>query len=526
MVVIVVAIYLIARGSVNGETRYVTEIVKKGNITIAATGTGQVEASNTLTLKPKTTGDITYVGVKVGETVRKGKLIASVDSRDAKIALENAKISLAKLTTPDSLTLLQKQNSLTKSYSDAWNNVASFINNMDVMLDEVYGLYDADGYLSYSNTMALGRVGKEKVTLSESSYYDAKDSINDLSDLYESLSQTSSREEIKNLVDKAYESARVIATTIKTTEQTFNYVIGYLDDQNDSLAISTKTDISSWLTDSNSYVSNLLSSINSIDEDNQSLKDLTIGADDLDVRSAELTLLSKQYSYNDCFIYAPFDGVIATLTAKVGESSGSSIGTLITNQKIATISFNEVDIASIKLDQNVNLTFDSIEGLTILGIVAEIDPVGTVSSGVVTYNVKISFDSKDERIKPGMSVNSEIVIEEKKDILVIESSAIKTRNGRSSVDVFENPIEGGENPQGATSTNPPTRKMVELGLSDDTVTEIVSGLKEGDQIISKIITGSSLKSSTAKSTTTAPSILNSVGGRPPVGATGEMRIRE
>jgi HlyD family secretion protein len=101
---------------------------------------------------------------------------------------------------------------------------------------------------------------------------------------------------------------------------------------------------------------------------------------------------------------APFDGILATFTAKVGESSGSSVGTLITEQKVAVISFNEVDAASIKIGQKAKLTLMAITGLTIPGTVVEIDSVGTVSSGVVTYDVKIAFDKDDERVKAGMSV--------------------------------------------------------------------------------------------------------------------------
>jgi len=522
LVLVALFSFIFIKSSANSEARYITENVIKDNIIISATGTGQVEASNTITLKSKTTGDITYVGVKVGDIVKRGKLIVSVDSRDAKIALLNAQLSLEKLITPDSLTLLQKQNSLTKSFSDGWNTVTAYISDTDIMLDEIYNIYNNDGYLGYSNAGKLGKIGKEKVSLAEASYYDAEDSLFEVKKLYETLSRTSSKEEIKSLIEKTYESARFIDNTVKITESAFSYTVNYLDDGNDSLALSTKTSISSWLNDSNNYVSSLLSVINSVEEGEQSLDELTLESDDLDVRSAELTLQSKQYAYNDCFIYAPFDGIIATLTAKVGESSGSSVGTLITNQKIATIPFNEIDIASIKLNQNVNLTFDSIEGLSVLGTVLEIDPVGTVSSGVVTYNVKVNFDSKDERIRPGMSVNAEIITEEKKDILTISSSAIKTRDGKSYVEVFENPVIGGNNPMGVTSLVKIIRKPIEIGISDDAITEIISGLSLGDQIISKIVTNSS-KTSSIKSTSASagtPSILNTVGGRMPMGGGG------
>ncbi|MFA6514919.1 MAG: HlyD family efflux transporter periplasmic adaptor subunit [Candidatus Paceibacterota bacterium] len=516
IVIIAVSAYFIFKNSASGETRYITENVKKGDIITTVSGTGQVEASNTIDIKPKTTGDITYVGVKVGDIVKKGKLIASVDSRDAKIALENAQISLAKLTKdPDALTLLQKENSLDESYDNGWNSVSSFVTDMTLIISDLKGLYSSDGYLGYKNISSLSSSGKTKVNLAESSYYDAKKSIDDISKLYKSLTRSSSQDEINELIKKSYESSKIIANAVKNTETAFNYVVEDLEYENNSDTASNRTNITSWISSANNYVNNLLSSINGIKEGEQSLKDTVAGSDELDIRSAELSLQSKQYAYNDCFIYASFDGVIATLTAKVGESSGSSVGTLITKQKIVTIPFNEVDVTSIKLEQKVTITFDAIEGLSVSGVVAEIDPVGTVSSGVVTYNVKIAFDSDDDRIKPGMSANTEIITQEKKDILTVTSSAIKTKNKKVYVEVFEVPLPSMGNINGITSAVPPVRKEVTIGLSDDLKTEIISGLNEGDQIVLKTTT-----SSKTSSTTSTPSILNSVGATRGMGAGG------
>lgn len=493
LIVLILGSYFLIKNNSQAETSYITEKAEIGNITNVVTSTGQVEASNTLTLKSGTSGDVTYVGVKVGDVVKKGKLIASVDSSDAKMALLNAKISLAKLTDdPDSLTLLQKENSVTESYNNGWNTVSSFITEANSLVEEIYDIYNS-GFLNYENVNQLSSLGKEKVNSANDSYYDANKSLKEINKIYKTLSSSSSQEEIKNLINKSYESAKILANTVKITENTFDYVVNYLDYQDNTDAISTRTDVDSWLDSSNGFVADLLSTINSINENEQSFDDLMDGEDELDIESAELTVSSKQKAYNDCFVYAPFDGIIGTLTAKVGESSGSSIGTLITKQKVATVSFNEVDIASIKIGQKANLTFDAIEGLKITGEVIEIDSLGTVSSGVVTYNVKISFNEDDERVKPGMSVNVEIITDSKESIITVSSSAIKTKNGSSYVEVLEN-------------NSSVLRKNIQIGISDDTKTEIISGLNEGDNIIVKIVAGISNSKSSSPS-----SLKNSAG---------------
>jgi HlyD family secretion protein len=513
IVVIAVGLYFIFRKTTTRVTRYVTSTVAKGNITTVVTGTGQIEASDTVDLKLKTSGDINYVGVKIGQEVKKGKLIASVDSSDAKMALLNAQITLKDLVgDPDSLTLLQKQNSLTKAYNDGWNTVSSFVTDMNSTLLGIYDIFNT-GFLGYQNTIGLSPSSKVKVSQAEKDYYIAKSSIDKITKLYKSLSRSSKEEDINNLINEAYDSSKIISNTVKNIESAFNYTVDSLGSQDDPDTITTRADINSWISSANSYVNSLLSSGNSLKEGKLSMKNFLAGADELDIKSAELSVESKQQSYNDCFLYAPFDGVIATFTAKVGESSGASIGAMITKQKIATISLNEVDIAKIKLGQKVTLTFDAIDELTITGGVVEIDSIGAVSQGVVSYNVKIGFDTGDDLVKPGMSVSASIITDTVQDVLVVSNSAVKSQNGVSYVQTFNAPLTDTQvGVQGSTSIDLPNQVEVVTGLTDDTSTEIISGLKEGDIIVTKTVTGiATTSTSTAKTTT--PSIMGAVGGR-------------
>jgi len=499
-IILILGIYFLIKNNSNAEVSYITEEVKIGNIQTVVTGIGQIEASSTITLKAKTTGDITYVNVIPGQEVKRGQLIASVDSRDAKVALENAKISLAKLTSVDSLNVLQDKNSLMKSYSDGWSNVASFVSDTTIMIDEMNVIYDRDGFLGSSNILNKQSSVRSKVLDAENSFYKSKKGFDSLVKNYKNLSISSSNEEINKLIIESYEQAKLISVAVKKTEESFNAILDSSEITDSSVA-SNRTNISSWINDSNNYVNSLLLSKNSITENVVSL------SNDLDIRSAELSLQSKQDAYNDCFIRAPFDGVIATLTAKIGESSGSSVGTLITKEKIVVISLNEVDISSVKTGQNVGITFDAVSDLIMSGTVVEIDSVGTVNSGVVTYNVKVKLNEDNNNIKPGMSVSVEIITNYKENIPTVSSSSIKTKNGKSYVEILSN-------------DNSLEKKYIEVGISDDTKTEVLSGLEEGDIIVSKILSGTS----TSKSSSSAPSILSSMGAGSKTGAGNNMRV--
>ena len=191
---------------------------------------------------------------------------------------------------------------------------------------------------------------------------------------------------------------------------------------------------------------------------------------------AENSLLDARQKLADYFIRAPFDGVIAVVNVEKGYSVSAStvVTTIITKQRTAKIAFNEVDVAKVKIGQKVTLTFDAIEGLSISGEVAEIDSIGTVSQGVVNYNVKIVFDTQDDRVKPGMSVSAAVITDVKQDVLLVPNSAVKSDGNGQYVEFLIN--------------NAPQSQSVEAGLSNDTMTEIKSGIKEGDKIVIQTIT--------------------------------------
>ncbi|HPH78893.1 MAG TPA: efflux RND transporter periplasmic adaptor subunit, partial [bacterium] len=259
----------------------------------------------------------------------------------------------------------------------------------------------------------------------------------------------------------------------------------------------TNSHLSSLLQIKNSIESakiSIESSKRSVAEKEISLTKLKSGNDILDIESQKISLKQKENSLLDAkeklanyYVYAPFEGILASFNIKKGDtlSSGAIAGTLMTKQKVATIALNEVDAAKVKVGQKVILSFDAIEDLTITGEIAEVDALGTVSQGVVSYNIKIVFDTQDERVKPGMTVTANITISVKQDVLMVRSSAVKTQNGQSYVEVLQNEIL--------------TRKNVVIGDSNDTMTEIISGLEEGEEVVSQTISTS--QSATTNNTT-------------------------
>lgn len=536
-IVLLVGVYSVFfTGSSSGETRYIITSVQKGTISTTVTGTGQVSASNQIDLKSKVSGDIVSLPVITGQEVTAGDLILQVDSRDAAMSLESAQISLEKLIQPaDDVSILQARNSiesakesnkkaiddLAKSYDDGFNTVANaFLDIPDIMTGLKDLFYSDGGYLSDQKVRySTGQVGQDYRDAAEVSFDTAKASYDTVLVKYKSLNRTSSTTSIESLIMDTYDMVRATAQAVKDSKNAVDYIVDQQSDKNRASGVSAQSDLSGWTSKTNSHLSSLLSTKNSIinlkdtiasssrtlSEKTASLQKLLEGADALDIRSQQLVIQQKQNALNDYYLRAPFDGVIAKLSVKKGDSvSGStSIGTFITRQKVADISLNEVDVSKVKTGQKVTLTFDAIDDFTITGQVVEVDLVGTVSQGVVSYNVKIGFDAQDDRIKSGMSVSASIITETKQDVLVVPNASIKSQSGISYVEVPGYSVSEDDWSTGVVLENGPSQKNIETGLSDDSYTEVTSGLAQGDQIISKTITSSATKSSSSQT----PSIL-------------------
>ena len=149
---------------------------------------------------------------------------------------------------------------------------------------------------------------------------------------------------------------------------------------------------------------------------------------------------------------------------------------------------------------------------------AEVSPLGVVSQGVVTYNIKITFDSQDNRIKTGMSLSTSIISEVKADVLAAANSAIKTQSGQNYVETLDISSSTKAGSDGLIAyKNTPGRITVTTGVSNDSLTEIVDGLKEGDIIVTRTVKATAAKTSTAQSSSALriPGV-GGVGGAPRV----------
>ncbi|OUC78450.1 efflux RND transporter periplasmic adaptor subunit, partial [Streptosporangium minutum] len=138
-------------------------------------------------------------------------------------------------------------------------------------------------------------------------------------------------------------------------------------------------------------------------------------------------------------------------------------------------SFTESDITKLKVGQKASIRFDALTGVTGAGKVTQIQPTAATSNNVVQYPVTISFTEVPDEVRLGQTATVEVVVEQAENVLAVSSTVISTAGGRSTVTVLR---DGRQVPT-----------QVEVGVKGDTLTEIKSGLGEGDQIVRPAATG-------------------------------------
>jgi multidrug efflux pump subunit AcrA (membrane-fusion protein) len=137
----------------------------------------------------------------------------------------------------------------------------------------------------------------------------------------------------------------------------------------------------------------------------------------------------------------------------------------------AIIPFAEADAAGIKPNQPATLTFDAISGLTIYGHVLQVSPTPTVVSNVTNYYVSFVLNNSDPRLRPGMTVNAVVTVNESDNVIAVPNAAVHTASdGTTTVTVLD--------PNGQQE-----QREVEIGLVGDSATEIKRGLNAGEKVV-------------------------------------------
>ena len=196
---------------------------------------------------------------------------------------------------------------------------------------------------------------------------------------------------------------------------------------------------------------------------------------------ANLAQLEEQLSYTD--IVSPIDGIVLSRDVEMGDAVSSilvlgSSATLVmtlgdTSEVYVKGKVDESDIGKVYLGQPARIKVEAFKDKTFYGKVTKISPMGMEKDNVTTFEVRVSINNPGGELKAEMTANAEIILEEHKNVLQIpEGSILYDKDKKASVEVPDPRAKDGKN-----------KIAVNIGISNGAKTEVLSGLKEGDQVV-------------------------------------------
>lgn len=189
------------------------------------------------------------------------------------------------------------------------------------------------------------------------------------------------------------------------------------------------------------------------------------------VDNASAAVDTAQANLTNAVATAPTAGVVASVASQVGETAANPFMVLAnTTSLVLHGTLGESDVAKVKLGLVANITVDAVSSTSrMTGRVTSLDPVATIQSGVPVYGIDVTIDIANPLVKAGMTGTATVIIASKQGVLTVPNLAIRTTSGRRYLQI----LKGGE----AVDTD------AVFGIANDTTTEVVSGVAEGDLVV-------------------------------------------
>ena len=461
------------------DASYTEAAPERRDVTNTLSGTGTLNPANTYTVKSLVDGKVLTGTIEEGNIVEESNVLYTIDSSDASTNFEQAEIAMQ-----------QAQ----RSY--------------DKVVDRQYVRAEVAGVVSSLKVTKGDEVtsGQEVAVIRDSSRmlltleFPAADAANfsvgqsaavTLDGTFEQLDGTVTSVSGTDALSAGNLLTRTVTITVKnagglTTAQAATASI------NGVSSIGSATFAYQAERTLTAQAAGTVTSIN-VQEGSDVAKDdiiLGLSGDDLtesiqsaseSLRSAEISMQNLQDTMNNYTITAPISGTIIEKDAKVGDAvkTGDTLCIVYDLSYLEmNINVDELQISSISVGQQVQITADAVPDKTYVGTVTRVSMKGTSNGGTTTYPVSIRIDDTDG-LRPGMNANAEIVVAEAKNALVVPNAAVV--RGSYVLVTKDSPSAANadttmEAPEGFVYV------PVKTGVSDDDYTQIVSGIQEGDTI--------------------------------------------
>lgn len=496
-----------------------TARVERGTVVSSVSASGVLQPLTTVDVKSNAAGRVDVLAVDVGSFVRKGQLIAKIDPTDSLTALDQAEADLAAAKA----RLSQSRESLLLQIEQNSSQIKQ--------AEEAYLAAKARLAQAEAQAKAQPAITKSAIQQAEANYKSAVESLRQLkaAGIPQGTAQAkASYDQAKASLDKAkrnldrqeklyskgfisqnqLESARLEYETAKAQFDSASERMNTLKEEYDAELKAAEARVEqAHAALENAKASAIQDEIRRKEviaarsalkqaeaalaaaKANQRQVPIRAG----DIRAAEAQVIrskaqvkNAQTQLDYTVIRAPRDGIILKKYVEVGtiitsgrsSFAGTGQGTSIVqlgdcSRMFVLASVDETDIAQVEVGQTVDITLDAYPDELFEGKVTKIDPQTVVEQNVTTIPVTVEIENPDARLKPGMNATCEFIVERKENVLVVPTEAVKDQDGKYTVTVIKNGKQ--------------IERKVEIGIAGDELTEIVSGLKEGEEVVTSII---------------------------------------
>ena len=469
--------------SPGGEEVPDTVLVRRGEVSQTVSVTGKVKAAAEANLSFEKSGRVAVVHKKVGERVFAG---------DALVSLENGAVAgdlgSARASAKAEQAVLDQLNIGAKAEDIAVYEIAVENARTDVSNDIRNGYSSADDAIRnkvdqfFSNPRSSSPqlnfpVGDSQQKIEVESLRVSIEAM--LSDWNKKLTLLSFSSDL--LYEAEY--ARNILKSIQTFLDKVAFLVNALSPSG-SLSQTTIDTYKSSVSTARSNINTALDSLTSSEEElknagsalTQKKAKATkeeIAAEEAKVEAALAKVDSLEAEYKKTVLRSPITGIVTKQEAKVGEiaSLGVNIVSVISDAKYEIeANIPEADISKIKVGNSASVTLDAYGSDVVFeAVVSSIDPAETVIDGVSTYKTVLQFKAPDARIRSGMTANTDIAGERRRNVLFLPGRVVATKDGIKTVNV----IAGKDTYEVTVTTG--------LRGSNGDI-EILSGLSEGETV--------------------------------------------
>ena len=481
-VVLVTGIMQIGPPTSSARTSRETVQAEDGVVQTTVSGTGNVEPATDLAVNFATSGTLQSVDVSVGQHVNKGQLLATLDPTSATLALDQAKANLT--AAKDNLTAAEQG---TSSGSGSGSSAtAASLQTTGAGTTEFVG--DTTTTPTTPTTTTPSKTKKHKTTKKRAS--PSRTSGTNTTSRTPTTALPSST--TSSGAGSTHTTSAAGATTSTTTTPSPSQIASAKASVDSAQA--TVDSAEATLADTKLYapVSGTIASLESINP-GQTVSATGSGSSATSGSNASSGSSSSGSGSQTA-------GSLAGSSSSSSSSTSSNTGfaEIINSGTLTmTVAFSESDISSVKVGQAATVSIDALSGVELGGHVTAISPVGTTSSSVVSYDATITLDENDSKVRPGMSASATVITAQAQGVTV-PNQAISGSGSSGTVQLER----GGKT----------VSQQVVVGLRGSTRSQIVSGVKAGDQLI-VTVTLPALGTSTSSGSSSTGTLGGGLTGR-------------